>query len=146
MSFLLWLSLFVLSGAIFSLFLNSLLDTYWPVGDGASSSSVIPFYLFLLFMGFSSQEYWINGLPFPSPVDHILSEFSTMTHQSCMALYGMVHSFIELRKTVIHVIILVHFLWLWFSFWRPWDCSFFFLLLSALWWMRLKDLCLDGRD
>ena len=90
--------------------------------------------------GFSRQACW-RGLPFPSPVDHILSEFSTMTHQSCMALYGMVHSFIELRKTVIHVIILVHFLWLWFSFWRPWDCSFFFLLLSALWWMRLRVLC-----
>ena len=28
-------------------------------------------------VGFSRQEYWI--LPFPSPVDHILSEFSAMT-------------------------------------------------------------------
>ena len=32
--------------------------------------------LFKLFMGFSRQEYW-SGLPFPSPVDHILSELST---------------------------------------------------------------------
>ena len=37
------------------------------------------FCLFTLFMGFSRQEYW-SGLPFPSPVDHILSELSTMTH------------------------------------------------------------------
>ena len=29
--------------------------------------------LFILFMGFSRQEYW-SGLSFPSPVDHILSE------------------------------------------------------------------------
>ena len=29
--------------------------------------------LFTLFMGFSRQEYW-SGLPFPSPVDHILLE------------------------------------------------------------------------
>ena len=29
-------------------------------------------------MGFSRQEYW-SGLSFPSPVDHVLSEFSTMT-------------------------------------------------------------------
>ena len=29
-------------------------------------------------MGFSRQEYW-SGLPFPYPVDHILSELSTMT-------------------------------------------------------------------
>ena len=30
-------------------------------------------------MGFSRQECW-SGLPFPSPVDHVLSELSTMTH------------------------------------------------------------------
>ena len=29
--------------------------------------------LFILFLGFSRQEYW-SSLPFPSPVDHILSE------------------------------------------------------------------------
>ena len=29
------------------------------------------FFLFILFMGFSRQEYW-SGSPFPSPVDHIL--------------------------------------------------------------------------
>ena len=29
-------------------------------------------------MGFSRQEYG-SGLPFPSPVDHILSDLSTMT-------------------------------------------------------------------
>ena len=36
------------------------------------------FGLFILFMGFSRQEYW-SGLPFPSPVDHTLSELSTTT-------------------------------------------------------------------
>ena len=30
------------------------------------------FALFMLFMGFSRQEYW-SGLPFPSPVEHVLS-------------------------------------------------------------------------
>ena len=34
-----------------------------------------------LFMGFSRQEC-CSGLPFPSLVDHILSELSTMTHPS----------------------------------------------------------------
>ena len=38
-------------------------------------------HLFILFMGHSSQEWW-SGLPFPSPVDHVLSELSTMTHLS----------------------------------------------------------------
>ena len=31
-------------------------------------------------MGFLSQEYW-SGLPFPSPVDHILSELCTWSHK-----------------------------------------------------------------
>ena len=59
-------------------------------------------------MGFSGKEYW-SGLPFPSPVDHILSELSTMTCPSWVTLYCMAHSFIELYKAVIHVISLVNF-------------------------------------
>ena len=74
----------------------------------------------MLFMGFSMQEYW-SDLPFPSPVDHIFSELSTMTRPSCVALYGMAHSFIELDKAVIHVIILFSFLWWWFSVCLPSD-------------------------
>ena len=40
----------------------------------------------------------------PSPVDHVLSELSTMTCLSLMALQGMAHSFTELDKAVVHVI------------------------------------------
>ena len=65
-------------------------------------------------MGFSRQEYW-SGLQFPSSVDHILSELSTMSRPSWVAPHGMAHSFIELDKAVVHVIRLVSFLWLWFS-------------------------------
>ena len=68
----------------------------------------------------TSLEYW-SGLPFPSPVDHILSELSTITSPSWVALHGMAHSFIELDKAVIHVIRLVSFLWLWFSVCLPSD-------------------------
>ena len=71
-------------------------------------------------MGFSKQEYWSGSL-FLSPVDHVLSELSTMTHLSGVALQGMAHSFIELDKAVIHVIRLVNFLWLWFSVCLPSD-------------------------
>ena len=46
-------------------------------------------------MGFLRQEYW-SGLPFPSPADHILSEFSTMTCPSWVALHGMINNFTEL--------------------------------------------------
>ena len=52
-------------------------------------------------MGFSRQEYW-SGLPFPSPVDHILSDLSTMTRPSWVAP-GAWLSFIELDKAVVLV-------------------------------------------
>ena len=43
-------------------------------------------------------------------MNHVLSELSTMTGPSWVALHGMAHSFIELDKVVIHVISLVSFL------------------------------------
>jgi len=75
---------------------------YWtPSNPGGSSSAVIPFGLFLLFMGLSWQEYW-SDLPFPPPVEHILTELSTLTCQSWVALYSMAHSFTELTKFLLH--------------------------------------------
>ena len=62
----------------------------------------------------SSCTQW-GGLPFPSPVDHVLSELSTMTCQSWVALHNMAHSFLELDKSMVHVIRLTSFLWLWFQ-------------------------------
>ena len=93
------------SGVISPLISSSILGTYW-LGD--SSFIVLSFCLFILFMGFSRQELW-SGLPFPSPVDHVLSELSTMTRLSWVALHGMTHSFIELDKAMVHVISLVSF-------------------------------------
>ena len=89
-------------GSIPSFFLELFLHwfpvAYWASTDmGSSSFSVLSFCLFILFMGFSRQKYW-SGFPFASPVDHILSELSTMTHLSWVALYSMAHSFIELDK------------------------------------------------
>ena len=77
-------------GSISSFFLELFLHrspvAYWtPTNMGSSSFNVLFFCLFMLFMGFSRQEYW-SGLPFPSPVDHILSELSTMNHLSWVAL------------------------------------------------------------
>ena len=52
--FLLWLRLFILSGVISPL----ISSIYWaPTGLGSSSFSVLSFCLFILFMGFSRQEY-----------------------------------------------------------------------------------------
>ena len=42
--------------------------------------------------------------PFPSPVDHVFSELSMLTHPSWVALHGMAHRFIELHKAVIHFV------------------------------------------
>ena len=112
-------------GSIPSFFLELFLlwspVAYWaPTDLGISSFSILSFCLFILLMGFSRQVYW-SGLPFSSPVDHILSELSTKTSPSQVALCGMTHSSIELDKAVVHVITLVSFLWLSFSFCLPSD-------------------------
>ena len=93
-------------GSIPSFFLELCLHwspvAYWASTNlGSSSFSVICFCLFILFMGFSKQEYW-SGLPFPSPVDDILSDLSTMTHQSPVASWAWL-SFIVLDKAVVLV-------------------------------------------
>ena len=102
----------ILSGAISPLFSSSILGGYWP-GEFIFQCHI--FLPFILFMGFSRQEYW-SGLPLPSPVGHILSELSTMTCPSWVALHSMGHSFTELDKAVINVVSLYSFLWLWLSF------------------------------
>ena len=108
-----------ISSFFLELFLHSSPVAYWAPTDLESSSfSVINFYLFILSVVFSRQEYW-RGLPFLSPVDYILSELSTITRPSWVALKGMAHSFIELDKAVFHVISLISFLGLWFSFHLP---------------------------
>ena len=80
-------------GSIPSFFLELFLHlspvAYWaPTDLGSSFFSILSFCLFILFMGFSRQEYW-GGFPFPSPVDHILSDLSTMTLLSWVAPQGM---------------------------------------------------------
>ena len=76
--------------------------TYWaPTDLGSLSFSILSFCLFILFMGFSRQEYW-SGLPFPSPVDCILSNLSTVNRPSWVAPRTWL-SFIELDKAVVLV-------------------------------------------
>ena len=140
-------------GSVSSFFLELFLHwspvAYWaPTNLGSSSFSVLSFCLFILFMGFSRQEYW-SGLSFPFPVDHILSELSTMTHLSWVALHDMSHSFIELDKAVVHMIRLIVFC----------DCGFHSVcplmekvkrLMEASWRERLTEgetgSCFDGKS
>ena len=76
--FLVWLHLFILSGVISPLIFSSILGTWWP---GELLFQYLSFCLFILFMGCWRQEYW-RDLPFPSPMDHILSELSINTLKS----------------------------------------------------------------
>ena len=102
------------SSVFLELLVHSSLVAYCvPTDLGSSSFSVI--FAFLPLMGFSRQEYW-SDLPFPSPVDHILSELSTMSCPSWVALHDMAYSLIDLDKAVNLMIILVSLLWFWFSF------------------------------
>ena len=128
---------FNFSWQYFALFSVQVLHIFTPPDLGSSSFSVISFCLFTLFMGFSRQEY-LSGLPFPSLVYHILSELSSMTCPSWLALHGMAHSFIELDKAVVHVITLVSFLWCGFQSVCPLmekDKRF----MKASWWQRLTE-------
>ena len=119
-------------GSISSFFLELFLCpspvVYWaPTDLGSSSLSVISFSFFILFMRFSKQEHW-SGLPFPFPVDHALSELSTMTPQSWLALNNTAHSFIGLYKTG--------------------PCDQFVFILLALWGIMIRGLwnLPDGRE
>ena len=58
-------------------------------------------------MEFSWLEYW-SGLPFPPPVDQVVSELFTMTCPSWVTLDGMTHSFIELYKPLCHDKAVIH--------------------------------------
>ena len=84
-----------------------------PTDPRSSSFSVLYFCLFILFMGFSRQEYWV--------VCHSLLQWTTFCQTSppWPAHLGWPHmawlSFIELDKAVVHVIRLPSCLWLWFQ-------------------------------
>ena len=71
--FLFWLCLFTLSGVISPLISSSILGIYRPGEFIFQCPIFLPFHTV---HGLLKQEYW-SGLPFRSPVDHVLSEFST---------------------------------------------------------------------
>jgi len=84
----------LVSSFFLELFLHWSPVAYWaPTDLGSSSFSVLSFCLFTLFIEFSRKKYW-SVLPFPSPVDRVLSELSTMTGLSWVALHDRAHSFI----------------------------------------------------
>ena len=113
--FLLWLHLFTLSGVISPLISSSILSTYWPGEFIFQCPIFLPFHTVHGLL----KARILKWVQFPSPVDKILPELSTMTRPSWVALHSMADSFIELDKAVVHVIRLVSFLWLWFLVYLP---------------------------
>ena len=94
--------------------------TYWPGEFIFQCPIFLPFHTVhgVLKAGILK---WMFAIPLDWQVDHVLSDLSTMTRPSWVALHGMAYSFIELDKAVVHVIRLVSFLWLWFSVCLPSD-------------------------
>ena len=129
--FLLWPTLFILSGTISLLFPNSILDTS-QLGE-----LIFQWHIFLPFH-YCSWGSWVKntGMVFhPLLQCTMFCQYAppwlvTMTSLFLVALHSMAHSFIELYKAVTHVIILVSFLWLWFLFWWLRDCGCCFCLHS----------------
>ena len=91
--FSLLLRLFILSGVISPLISSSILGTYSP-GEFIFQCHIFAF----SYCSWGSHSKNWSGLPFPSPVDHILSKLLTMTCPSWVALHGMAHHFIKLDK------------------------------------------------
>ena len=104
--FVLALSLHFFSGVISPLIPSSILGTYRP---GEFIFQCLTFLPFHTAHGIPKAGYR-NCLPLPSPVDHILSELSNMTHPCWVALHSMALSFIKLDKAIAHVIRLVSFM------------------------------------
>ena len=107
-------------GSISSLFMELFLHqspvAYWaPTDLGSSSSSVISFCLFTLFMGFSRQECW-SGLLFSSGPFCQNSPPWPVCHRWPYMAWLIVSLLV---KAVVHVINLITFLWLWFPFCLP---------------------------
>ena len=126
-TFPLWPSLFVLSEAILPLFLSSILDIFPPGRINFWCHIFLPF---ILFMRFLRQEYW-SGLPFPCPVDHVLSELSPMTHWSWVPCAAWLIASLSYTR-----------LWSMWSVWLAFcDCGFPFegcgIMDLASWWERL---------
>ena len=82
--------------------LHSFSAAYWTPSDlENSSSSVIYFCLFILFMQFSWQKYW-SCWPFSPPVDHTCQNTPIWSAWPWVALHSIAHSFIELHKPLYH--------------------------------------------
>ena len=96
--FLLWLHPFILSGVISPLISSSILGTYWPGEFLFQYPIILPFHTVHGVL----KARILKWFAFSSPVDHILSDLSTMTCLSWVAPQAWLN-FIELDKAVVLV-------------------------------------------
>ena len=115
MLFLLWLHLFILFGVISPLISSSTLGTY-QLGEFIFQCPIL------------LSFHTVHGVLKPRTLKWFAILFSSgpcfvrtlhHDHPSWVALQGMAHSFLELDKSVVLVIRLVSFLWLWSSVCLP---------------------------
>ena len=91
------------------LFLHWYSIAYWAPNDlGSSSFSVISFCLYMLFLGFSRQEYR-SGLPFPSSVDHILSELASTSLKSGSVILPALFFYLKMALAIFFFFLLLLF-------------------------------------
>ena len=110
--FLLWLRLFILSGVTSPLFSSSILGTYWPWEFIFQCHTFLPFHSVRGVLKVRILKWF--AIPFSSGL-----HFVRTLHHNPSVLCSP--SFIELDNAVVHVISLISFLSLWFSFCLPSD-------------------------
>ena len=112
------------SSFLLEVFLHSSPVACWAPTCDLSVSCLLPFHTVLGVLKARILKWF--AIPFSS--DHILSDLSTMTCPSWVALHGMAHSFIELDKAYsVKISLLLCIPKVGF---KPWTCieSFLFLL------------------
>ena len=141
MLLLLWLRLFILSGVTSPLISSSILGSYQP-GEFIFQCPI--FLLFHTVHGVLKERILkCFAIPFSSGL-----HFVTTLHHDPSILGGLTwqaHSFIELDKAVVHVISLVCFLWLWFSFRLPSGTPLQYSCLgnsmdTRVWWATVHEV------
>ena len=120
-----WFSLFTGSRAMPLAFASNILVTYYPV---EWEGLIIQCHIFLTFCTIHGVlcHSLLFGLHFVRPLHRDLSILGGP------ARHGLY--FTELHKTVIQVIILLNFMWFWFSFWRSQVFSSCFSCLFSVGW------------
>ena len=115
--FLLWLRFFILSGVISPLISGSILGNYRPGEFIFQYPMFLPFHT--VHRVLKARILKSSAIPFSSGPHFVWTLH--LTHPSWVTLHGKAHSFIELDKALVHVISLISSLWLWFSFYLPFE-------------------------